>query len=540
MTPPSRFPRPTVAWSLAILAPAFVFVLTGFDRNYQTDFWHHLNRGRAMVAEGRLIDEDRFTYTVAGRPFRDANWLTQLLYYALYREGGLPLVQFVNSLVLAATVAGLVYLCWRTSGSLRVAGLLAVFPCSGLWQVLIIRPQTFSLLLFVALYVVLDAAGRRRWLLLVPPALLALWANLHGGFPIGLVLIGAFFAGALWEAVFRDGRRFYREPQALALGLCLTASFLATFINPYGWTVYQYVGTTSATASAREIQEWLPPGFTLFMSKLWAASVLLVLVAFALPGRRPTARDVFLVLCFLPPSFGALRMVAWWWLASTPVVAAQVAASLPAAWVRPAEPERPSLTSALLFGVILLACVASVPQLERFKPLVGLPPRVHQTEADLEAVADHVRNTGGGSLRVFSRLEWGEYLGWSLAPSGYAVFMDGRIEIFPDDVWERYVTVTHGRPGWQKILDDYHVDWLVVDAQDDEEAPLLEAARHSGAWQEWPETSGHVVLFRRKSGQSVREAARGLAFSGQPSNPEPLSEQTPDRASSLRRARQTR
>ena len=72
-----------------LLAPALVFVACGIDRNYQTDLWHHLARGRAIAAESRLVDDDRFTYTVAGRQFQDVNWLSQLIFFRIYQFGGL-------------------------------------------------------------------------------------------------------------------------------------------------------------------------------------------------------------------------------------------------------------------------------------------------------------------------------------------------------------------------------------------------------------------------------------------------------------------
>src|SRR5262249_50739427 len=155
--------------------------------------------------QGQLVNQDIFTYTVPGKPFQDPNWLTQLFYFGLYEHGGLALVQFVNSLVLAAMIGVLVALCYPASRSLLLASAVGVFTFFGLWQLLIIRPQTFSLLLFVLLYGVLELADRRRWLLLAAPPILALWANLHGGFPIGLVLVGAFFLAAAWEAWWARG-----------------------------------------------------------------------------------------------------------------------------------------------------------------------------------------------------------------------------------------------------------------------------------------------------------------------------------------------
>src|SRR5436190_4075088 len=106
---------PSDAWVRAMLAPALVFIACGIDRNYQTDLWHHLARGRAIATEGRLLDEDRFTYTVPGRPFQDVNWLSQLAFYHVHRLGGLNLLQTVNALVLAGVVALLVWLCRRAA-----------------------------------------------------------------------------------------------------------------------------------------------------------------------------------------------------------------------------------------------------------------------------------------------------------------------------------------------------------------------------------------------------------------------------------------
>src|SRR5947209_6650724 len=105
MTAMARRLVPTDVWVRLALVPALVFIALATDRNYLADFWHHLARGRAICAEGRLVDEDRFTFTVAGQPFRDVNWLSQVAYHALFAQGGLDLVRAVNALTLAAALA---------------------------------------------------------------------------------------------------------------------------------------------------------------------------------------------------------------------------------------------------------------------------------------------------------------------------------------------------------------------------------------------------------------------------------------------------
>ncbi len=223
----------------------------------------------------------------------------------------------------------MVYLCWRSSGSLGIASAVAVFTFFGLWQVLTIRPQTFSLLLFVLLYGILLAAEKRPILLLAPPLLLALWANVHAHFPIGLVLMASFVMAAAIEAWRRLRWGFFRDRWTIMVALCLAASVAATLINPYGWRVYEYVIATSSAAAKRRIDEWVPPGLDLLIGKFWVASLALVLLGFAASARRPSAREVCLLLCFLPLACGSARMVPWWLLVSAPIMAAQFSA-LPA------------------------------------------------------------------------------------------------------------------------------------------------------------------------------------------------------------------
>jgi hypothetical protein len=286
-------------------------------------------------------------------------------------------------------------------------------------------------------------------------------------------------------------------------------SLAATCINPYGWNIYAYVRTTSALASGRRIDEWVPPGFDLFIGKVWVLSVLGMLVLFALAKRRPTIREIGLVVCFLPLACGSVRMVAWWMLIAVPVAAGLLADSLPRAWLS-GEEEQPSPVAAVFLGVLLIAAVFSAPLMERVNPVLPLIRSTHRTEYDLAKVTAKL---GEGERRVFSRFEWGEYLGWALAGRG-TVFMDARIEIFPDPVWQEYAAVTRGRADWQAILDRYHVDALVLDR--DYHADLLAQMKGSG----WTQTfeSGPVLLFERAAPsegtreENPRGAARGLGF----------------------------
>jgi len=83
-----------------------------------------------------------------------------------------------------------------------------------------------------------------------------------------------------------------------------------------------------------------------------------------------------------------------------------------------------------------------------------------------------------------------------LAPR-YKVFMDGRIEIFPDRVWQEYDAVTRGRADWEAILARYQVDCLVLD-KGGYHAGLLPQVERSANWQAI-QSAGDAVLFVRRS-----------------------------------------
>ncbi len=476
----------------ALLAPVLVFIACCIDRNYQTDLWHHLARGRVMVNEGTILNEDRFTYTVHGEQFQDVNWLSQLAFYGAWQAGGLQLLQTINALLLAG-VMGVVVVHCRRDGRSMTAAFVGAFVFLGLWQLFLIRPQTFSLLLFVSLHACLEGAEKRRWLLLLAPLHLALWVNLHGAFPIGIVLVGCYgLAGGL-EGLREKGGGVLRDRRVWMLAGCLLASILATLVNPYGWRVWEYVAQTSGTASERKIDEWLPPGLGTLTAKVWVASLVLLVVLLALPGRRLTARQIVLLAVFLPLACGSVRMIAWWLLVSAPVLAFLAADRI--ARLRDIGPDRPTLGAALCCAGLLAAALLSLPWFEGWSPYRFVRP-THRLEDDLEEVAGRLRQQASGG-RIFTRFEWAEYLSWSLGPD-FPVFMDGRIEIFPPEVWDDYSRITSGEAGWNDLLvKKYAVDFLLVDRgpYHGRLQPLVEKA--PATWQPAEEPLGPVLIYRR-------------------------------------------
>src|SRR5262249_23615505 len=154
-----------------------------------------------------------------------------------------------------------------------------------------------------------------------------------------------------------------------------------------------YVATTSGRAAQRQIDEWLPPSLDLLVGKVWVVSLVLVVVAFALPRRRPTSRDVCLAVCFLPLACSSARMIPWWLLVMAPTVSGLIAANLPQNGKAGAE--EPSVGAAAMFGLLLLAVVLSLPGLSQFNPLLNISRSGPRGEEDLDAITATLKEKDG-------------------------------------------------------------------------------------------------------------------------------------------------
>src|SRR5205085_6569736 len=130
----------------------------------------------------------------------------------------------------------------RTESHPLIAGFATLL---GVWTVLPtigVRPRVFTLLLssvYLALlgHYLRHRGGREIWWL-VP--LMALWVNLHGGFLIGLVLIGLTIVGTALEAWANREELRSSWPQLKTLGLVLVACALAVLLNPHGIWIYKF------------------------------------------------------------------------------------------------------------------------------------------------------------------------------------------------------------------------------------------------------------------------------------------------------------
>jgi hypothetical protein len=61
---------------------------------------------------------------------------------------------------------------------------------------------------------------------------------------------------------------------------------------------------------------------------------------------------------------------------------------------------------------------------------------------------------------MLSEYNWGGYLSWFARD--YPVFVDGRTDLFGDEIINQWIQVIQGSQGWQAVLDKWNVRLILV------------------------------------------------------------------------------
>ena len=426
-------------WALlASVLPATASLLT---RMRAIDLAYHVKAGALTLQSGDLLRTDPFTFTRGGLPWVNQQWGAQLVFAGAHRLFG----WFGVAMTMAAAVgAGFGFLfasCRRAGARPRTAAVLTLSALLVATGPPAPRPQALAVPLFTGTWLLLTR--RDKWMWLVP--ILALgWANVHGSFVLAPLLVAFAFGEDLFD----------RKPAARTL-LVLLATVAATFVTPFGPSVWSYAVEISRNETIRNwVAEWrAPTPLSLSGGPFWASGVI-VLVTALWKRRNVRPIDIARLIVFFALGVPAIRGTLWWALAAPPVVSR---------WFR--APEGPDdgadrldplkvAASACIVALIPLALVLRA----GIDPVTGTTQRLAADAPEVLVEATRATLPDGSRLLVYQPFaSWFEY---SLPED--PVMVDSRIELFPDGVWHDYDRAIAATESWRQILDEHRVDGVVL------------------------------------------------------------------------------
>jgi hypothetical protein len=376
----------------------------------------------------------------------------------------------------------------------------------------------FTFTLASLLLWLLERGEDRPKLLFWIPPLFLLWLNLHAGFALGLALLFAYSVGLLLETAVGNTPWQEARPILLRVLLLLLACLALVPLNPSGAELYRYPFDTLRSPGMRSfIGEWRSPDFHEWLYRPFLLVWLLVLTALASSRWRPKGRVIVPLLLTSFAALDAVRHIPIFVLVAIPVVTA----ALPVARGNRGESPHPSAGAQ---GRLSKSARRGAPISSRFRPLfngvvviliavfalvkwVSLARNQDAREAEQfpqKAVAFLRASDPPGKLFVY--YDWGGYAIWKLYPE-YRVFVDGRADLYGDDLLRQFKTAVQFRTGWRDVLDIWKVEMVLVPPS----CALAQALLLDSNWHAAFSDSKAIILLRRYP------AVEKAAFSRDPS-----------------------
>lgn len=471
-----------------VLAGVVVVVLFALVRRgvSDPDIWWHLRNAQYLMQNQHLPRYDTYSFTVAGHPWINHEWLSEVPYYFAWRAFGLEGVKSLSIFLMILTFIGLLYLCTKASGNYKASVAACAF---GTFLATINGgPRTilFGYVYLVGLLIILERFRRTGlaplWAI---PALFALWVNTHGSWLLGLIVFSITIAAGLvkgqWGSVQAERWSF---EQFGKLALTWIASVAALFLNPFSSRLvfYPFDLAFRQKLNISHIAEWVSVDFHDVRGKLVLGLIVFLLVSALVRRRRWSLTDLLLLLFGLYSGLTHVRFLFLLGVLAAPVIAKMLDFF---------PPYRPELETPIVNAVVVCCMVAGTIY---FWPT---PRQLQQSvDHDYPSAAVQYLKTHPPQGPMLNAYLWGGYLGWN--DNNLKVFIDSRVDIFEyEGVLKDYLDLL-GVKRANAVLDKYKIRYVLLPKDDSAGESLLRyTLEHDPAW-----TIQHndsiSVLFERK------------------------------------------
>jgi hypothetical protein len=448
------------------------------------DLWWHLRTGQWIVETGHVPHSDPFSFTRAGHAWVSHEWLSEVVFYGLWKHGGVAALIVFSAIITTAGFMLLYLRCPRKKHWAAAATAFGALASAPSWGV---RPQMFTFTLASLLLWLVEAGEDRPRLLLWIPPLFLLWLNLHAGFALGPALLLAYGVGLLMETAVGNTPWQQARPILLRVLLLLLVCLALVPLNPSGAQLYRYPFDTLRSPGMRSfIGEWRSPDFHEWLYRPFLLVWLLLLTTLASFRSRPRGRVIVPLLLTSFAALDAVRHIPIFVLAAIPVIAAALPIASASDTVRHQHPGRSRFRPLFNGAVVILMAILA---LVKWDSLARNQDAREAEQFPQQAVA-FLRASHQPS-KIFVYYDWGGFAIWKLYPE-YRVFVDGRADLYGDDLLREFETAVQFRTGWRDILDRWNVEAILVPPS----CALAQALLLDPNWRAVFSNSKAIILFR--------------------------------------------
>lgn len=441
----------------------------------------HIRTGDYIISRLEVPRTDIFSYRKYGEPWIAHEWLSDVIFSLLHRFAGLNGIVVFSALIIAVTFFLLFKMLETYRFNILVIALVTLL--SGVTASLhwLARPHLFSTCLALLWYFLLESHQRspRRTSLFLFPVLMSLWVNLHGGYLLGFVLLGLYWAGNIMTYLAAVGRGQQPGQNPIgSLAVIAVLSFLATFLNPYGYQAVLFpFEILGSTAQMENISEWHSPSFHKF--SYYEVYLILLVVTFLASSKKATLIEVGITLFSIHISLFAQRYVPIFAILMAPVLGQRLddlyrtVVNCPSSFSVIRGLQKRALESIknveflnnhfnrhihpFMLSLVMLILVLNGGGVFG---TTFLDYKFHGENYPIRAVEFLRQNSLSGNM--YNSYVFGGYLIYSFFPDPrYRVFVDGRAFVGGDDYLTESLKVSFLTPEWRETLEKNKVNWII-------------------------------------------------------------------------------
>jgi len=451
------------------------------------DTMQYLASGRAIFERG-LDYGCVFSYATDQCQFVYPQWLFHVVTYAVYRAGSWSALGGFQIAIAVSLFAVIVWRQRRRAVDPLVTASFVLLAALVARERFILRADLFALLPAVLLYYTLEAyfdaatgVAMRRRLLLALAGIQMLWANTHGSFTIGFVLLGAFLVDAIIARV-PGVRPSFEAAGAVVVGSLLNPYGLKSFLQPIRFML----GGEQSAPQLEFLSPFAPADLAHLTVTTYKVLLVVCVAVLVLSLRALRVRDVLILAPLVYLSVKGVRHIAMYSVLCAVILPryAEDSRARLARRIRRKGGERRG--HVLLTGVaaVLIAAIAGIAygaatdRIYRYDALarrtgLGLSDLVYPT-----AAATFVeRNDLPGN--VFNDYSIGTYLNWRLFPKR-KTFIDGHT--YTPESLAFYFRVMAGEVPYRQIAEQYRINTVVLSHKSAEARNLIAKLYRDNQW----------------------------------------------------------
>lgn len=452
-------------WELLLLFGLLTFsFFGGFFHVSDLDVGYHIRTGAYVLEHHRIPSTNTFSSAVPDQQWLLHQWWPAT-FYSLVNGWMGPKGLVTVKACIGALLIFIVYSCGRRAGggvitTLWIATIGLLITRVRFFE----RPDLFSAVIFaVTLYLDLRFERSRRWQWIGLPALMAFWANTHGGVMYGFVLLcvlaAAEWAESFWKARSThagENRMNWKELSVRPVGILIAlAAALAslTVINPNGAKVILVpIAQFGSPFWQSVVVEYFAPTWS--NARLFYISIGALCILQAITWRHLRLRWLFVGIAFGYLACSSQRSIMYYTLAAVPYAAFMVG-KLPSVSFSLRFARWPGILLPVSWAAIVL--LVFVPNRSLLFGFGFYPP--HYPIEIYRFIDKEVP-----PQNIFNEARYGGGMLWWLYPR-FKPFIDGRGDAYtPEFCQNEYLPIYTARKDWRDRLRKYdlHAVWVPI------------------------------------------------------------------------------